>query len=162
MGIEIERKYLLINEQWRELVSLGDEISQGYLTSTEKGHTSTGSVRVRKTNNKAWINIKSPTLGISRSEYEYEIPATDADEILQNLCAKPLISKVRYKISIGQHVWEIDEFTGDNQGLIVAEIELASVEESFVKPEWVGKEVSDDARYYNNCLVNHPYCDWTA
>jgi len=100
-------------------------------------------------------------LGISRSEYEYEIPIKDAKELLADLCFRPLIEKRRFKIKSENHVWEIDEFYGENAGLVVAEIELASEEEQFAKPKWLGKEVSDDKRYYNICLVDHPFCDWT-
>lgn len=157
MGIEIERKFLLKNDFWRKQADSGEVYSQGYLTPTG----TKSSVRIRLTGQRAWINVKSATLGISRSEYEYEIPMKDAKELLADLCLKPLIEKRRFKIKSENHVWEIDEFYGENAGLVVAEIELASEEEQFAKPKWLGKEVSDDKRYYNICLVDHPFCDWT-
>jgi adenylate cyclase len=105
------------------------------------------------------LTIKSKTKGISRSEFEYDIPSSEATQLLQ-LCEGPLIEKIRHLVIIGEHTWEIDEFSGDNQGLIIAEIELSSEDESFEKPAWLGKEVSDDARYYNSSLVAHPYNQW--
>ena len=155
MAQEIERKFLLLNGQWRTEARPGVYMSQGYMGDAKKA-----SVRVRVEGDKANINIKSATLGISRTEYEYEIPLDDALEMLNQLCEKPLIEKTRYKVDVGEHTWEVDVFEGDNQGLVVAEVELASEEQSFVMPAWAGKEVSADPRYYNVCLVKHPYKDW--
>lgn len=155
MGLEIERKFLLKNDRWREQVSSSSLIRQGYLAPLD-----TSSVRVRIDGDKANINIKSATLGVSRLEYEYAIPMTDAVEMLNKLCRNPQVHKTRHIVLVGTHVWEIDEFYDENQGLIVAEIELADENEAFEQPDWLGEEVSDDPRYYNVNLVKHPFCDW--
>ncbi|BCG65890.1 MAG: adenylate cyclase [Methyloprofundus sp.] len=155
MAIEIERKFLLANDAWRALVSKSINYRQGYLNSD--AHSS---VRVRVSDDTAKINIKSATIGAQRQEYEYDIPAEDAHELLSTLCNKPLIEKIRHLVIIGQHTWEIDEFAGENQGLIVAEIELNQVDEHFDKPAWVGEEVTEDVRYYNNQLAKQPYTTW--
>ncbi len=119
-----------------------------------------GSVRVRISATQAWLNIKSATIGSHRQEFEYEIPLQDANTILDDLCHKPLIEKIRHFVYRDQHVWEIDEFMGDNDGLIVAEIELSQIGESFPKPSWIGEEVTHDLRYYNNSLCKNPYLNW--
>ena len=130
MAIEIEHKFLLTNDSWRNQVSRSLHYKQGYLVSD-----SISSVRVRISDDQAWLNIKSATIGIQRHEYEYAIPVQDANELITNLCRKPLIEKIRHFVIIGKHTWEIDEFSGDNQGLIVAEIELSEVNETFIKPD---------------------------
>ncbi len=155
MAIEIEHKFLLANDNWRKYVSHSVEYRQGYLSSQ-----ATSSIRVRISNDHAWLNIKTATVGTHRHEYEYEIPMTDANEILMNLCRKPLIEKTRHFVTDDNHLWEIDEFAGDNQGLIVAEIELDETGQSFSKPDWLGLEVTEDLRYYNNNLAIHPYSEW--
>ncbi len=155
MAVEIEHKFLLANDDWRESVSHSIRYRQGYLSSQP-----TSSIRVRTSNEQAWLNIKSATIGTHRHEYEYEIPLADADEILNELCRKPLIEKTRYFVQDNGHTWEIDEFDGDNQGLIVAEIELSEIGASFAKPSWLGEEVTDDLRYYNNNLSTNPYSTW--
>ncbi len=155
MAIEIERKFLLKNDSWRAVCSEGKKYVQGYINGAKLA-----SVRVRLEGDDAFINIKSLTLGIVRSEYEYRIPKSDADEMLENLCAKPLISKTRYIVVHENHKWEIDEFKGENDGLIVAEIELSSEQEKFKRPDFISEEVSDDVRYYNVNLVEHPYKQW--
>lgn len=155
MAIEIEHKFLLANDDWRKHVSRSVKYRQGYLSSQP-----TSSIRVRISDDHAWLNIKSATIGTHRHEYEYEIPMVDADEILNNLCRKPLIEKTRYFVNDDGNVWEIDEFEGDNQGLIVAEIELNETGQSFSKPLWLGQEVTGDLRYYNNNLAIHPYSEW--
>ena len=156
MAKEIERKFLLADDSWRSEVIKSTLFRQGYLAGGVES-----SVRVRVEGDSANINIKSATLDISRLEYEYEIPLDDAGELLDNLCQKPIIEKTRHIVPADSgHKWEIDEFCGDNAGLIVAEIELGSEDELFAKPAWLGKEVSDDPRYYNVCLVKHPYKDW--
>lgn len=155
MGIEIERKFLLANDSWRNEAGEPVCFRQGYLVGSRNS-----SVRIRMEGDKANINIKSATLGIQRQEFEYAIPAQDAEKLLDELCDKPLIEKNRYFITKNKHTWEIDEFLGDNQGLIVAEIELTHEDEMFDKPGWLGDEVSSDTRYYNVCLVKHPYKDW--
>jgi adenylate cyclase len=129
-------------------------LKQGYLSTTPES-----TVRVRVSSDRAMLTVKSKNTGIRRSEFEYEIPMQDAEEMLL-LCQKNLIEKTRYTITIGKHIWEIDEFSGANSGLLVAEIELGAEEEPFEKPEWVGEEVSADARYYNSNLVAHPFVQW--
>ena len=155
MALEIERKYLVINDKWKSSIESETVMKQGYLATVAKA-----SVRVRIARDKAYLNIKSATLGIRRSEFEYPIPLTDAEEMLANLVDGAVIDKVRYEVRNGAHLWEVDVFHGDNQGLIVAELELSSEDESFATPEWAGQEVSGDPRYYNASLVKHPYCDW--
>lgn len=156
MAIEIERKFLLKNDLWRDEADQGTRYSQGYLVGSKFA-----SVRVRIQGERAFINIKSATIDITRQEYEYEIPLDEAHEMLETLCEKPLIDKTRYRLHDGNHEWEIDVFAGDNAGLVVAEIELTDIDESFEKPDWLGEEVSDDVRYYNVNLVKHPYKDWS-
>lgn len=155
MAIEIERKFLLRDESWRDVADSGTRFRQGYLIGAERA-----SVRVRIEGDKANLNIKSATLGIHRQEYEYPIPLEEAEELLDTLCEQPQISKTRYLLPYGEHTWEIDVFDGDNEGLIVAEVELESENESFERPAWLGEEVSGDTRYYNVCLVKHPYKAW--
>ena len=154
MALEIERKFKVANAGWRDTVTRSTSLRQGYLSTKPEA-----TVRVRLENGVGTLTIKSKTRGISRSEFEYDIPNSEATQLLQ-LCEGPLIEKIRHLVIIGEHTWEIDEFIGDNQGLIIAEIELSSEDESFEKPAWLSKEVSDDARYYNSSLVNHPYSQW--
>jgi adenylate cyclase len=155
MALEIEHKFLLVNEEWRNEIDHSVHYKQGYLSSSPMG-----SVRVRISATQAWLNIKSATIGSHRQEFEYEIPLQDANVILDDLCHKPLIEKIRHFVYRDQHVWEIDEFMGDNDGLIVAEIELSQIGESFPKPSWIGEEVTHDLRYYNNSLCKNPYLNW--
>ena len=155
MAIEIERKFLLRDDSWQGSADDGVSIRQGYLAGSEKS-----SIRVRIAGDKANINIKSATLDITRQEYEYSIPVVEANEMLDTLCEGPLTEKIRYHVQHDRHCWEIDVFSGDNQGLVVAEVELGSVDEKFQSPGWLGEEVSDDARYYNVCLVKHPFKSW--
>lgn len=155
MAIEVEHKFLLKNNHWRHQISHSIKYSQGYLSSQP-----TCSIRIRISDNQAWLNIKSATIGSYRREYEYEIPLSDADEILHELCVKPLIEKNRHFVICEGYTWEIDEFYGDNAGLIVAEIELSEIGQPFEKPEWLGQEVTYDLRYYNNNLALHPYSEW--
>lgn len=155
MATEIERKFLVVNDSWRDQVSDQRTMKQGYFASDGKA-----SIRVRISGDNANLNIKSATLDVTRKEYEIPISLSDGLEMLEQLCERPFIEKVRYLVPIGDHVWEVDVFSGDNQGLIVAEVELSSVDEDFSKPDWLGEEVSHDKRYYNVCLVKHPYKDW--
>lgn len=155
MATEIERKFLVRNDGWRAQAQPGKRYRQGYLTSDARS-----SVRVRVAGDQGYLNIKSATLGITRMEYEYAIPLHDAEEMLAHLRAGPLIEKTRYLVEHAGHVWEIDVFEGDNAGLVVAEIELQSQDETFALPGWAGEEVSHDPRYYNVSLVTHPYKDW--
>lgn len=154
MGKEIERKFLLKNDGWRGLAA-GTVYRQGYLSSnTERA------VRVRTINDTAYLTIKGKSRGATRLEYEYEIPHSDAVELLNELCERPIIEKSRYKIEYAGMIWEVDEFDGENAGLIVAEIELTSEDQPFEKPDWVGEEVTDDPRYLNANLIKHPYSKW--
>lgn len=155
MATEIERKFLILNHDWQEYTRSELHIVQGYLATNEFSST-----RIRIQDDKANINIKSATLGIERTEFEYAIPVIDAQLIIDELCVKPVIEKTRFLVEHMQHTWEIDVFSGDNEGLIVAEIELSSTDETFEKPSWLGEEVSNDARYYNACLVENPYKNW--
>ena len=155
MATEIEHKFLLRNDRWRSQVERSARLRQGYLTSDARC-----SVRVRVANGQAFLNLKSGTLGIQRSEYEYSIPLAEAEEILDTLCEKPLLEKTRHYLHFGEHLWEIDEFAGDNAGLIVAEVELSRVDELFARPDWLGEDVSHDIRYYNSQLARHPYRNW--
>ena len=156
MATEIERKFLILNQDWQEHIGAEAHIAQGYLASNEFSST-----RIRIQDDKANINIKSATLGISRTEFEYVIPVDDAQQMINDLCVKPVIEKTRYFVRHNKHTWEIDVFSGDNEGLIVAEIELSSADEAFETPSWIGEEVSNDARYYNVCLVKNPYKTWS-
>ena len=155
MGTEIERKFLVNNDAWQEQVLSSDRLKQAYLANQENA-----SVRVRIAGGRAHLNIKSATLGIRRSEFEYEIPVADAEEMLETVAQRPFIDKIRYRVQCGDHVWELDRFEGDNAGLVVAELELASEEEAFEMPAWAGEEVSGDPRYYNVNLVKHPFKRW--
>ncbi|MED5613891.1 CYTH domain-containing protein [Janthinobacterium sp. P210005] len=154
MGIEIERKFLLAGDAWR---GLGQPVllRQGYLSSARERV-----VRVRIEGGQAMLTIKGANVGATRGEWEYPIPLADAAELLDGLCEQPLIEKYRHRIEHAGMVWEIDEFLGANAGLVVAEIELASEDQPFEKPEWIGAEVSGDARYYNANLIRHPFSQW--
>jgi adenylate cyclase len=155
MGIEIERKFLLLNDSWRDDVYDSVRIVQGYLANTDRG-----SMRVRTHGDQANLNVKSMIIGISRSEFEYPIPVSDAEDMLKNICKRPMIEKTRHYIKQDLHTWEIDVFEAGNKGLVVAEIELSDTEEEFIRPPWLGDEVSHDEKYYNVSLVKHPFKDW--
>jgi adenylate cyclase len=155
MAKEIERKFLVRGDAWRTLAK-GTVYRQGYLNS-DKERT----VRIRTADARAFLTIKGITVGATRSEYEYEIPFEDGKEMLNDLAEKPLIEKRRYKIRSGNLTWEVDEFLGDNAGLIVAEVELASEDQAFEKPSWVGAEVTEDPRYFNANLVKKPFTRWS-
>ena len=149
MGIEIERKFLVQGDSWRSAEAV--YYCQGYLNSSKER-----TVRVRAAGESGYITIKGATQGATRVEFEYEVPLADAKELLA-LCEGPLIEKYRRKISYENFTWEVDEFLGDNLGLVVAEIELESEQQLFAKPDWVAQEVTEDARYYNSNLVKNPY-----
>ena len=154
MGTEIERKFLVKSREWQE----GNEplhTCQGYLAS---GGECT--VRIRVQGERAFLTIKGKTEGMTRAEYEYPIPVADAEEMLQGLCQKPYIEKNRYHVYHAGRKWEVDVFLGENQGLVVAEIELDSEEQQIELPPWVGEEVTDDPRYRNSCLVRKPFSQW--
>lgn len=154
MGVEIERKFLVVGDAWR---TLGEStlLRQGYL-SVDAIRT----VRVRIDGERAFLTIKGKSVGASRGEWEYPIPVLDAAELLDTLCQQPLVEKVRHRIASGAHTWEVDEFLGANAGLVVAEIELGSEDETFEKPDWIGREVTGDTRYFNSQLISHPYSQW--
>jgi adenylate cyclase len=154
MAKEIERKFLVRGNTWRGQDG-GKRYRQGYL-STVKERT----VRVRTTGDKGFITIKGESVGATRSEYEYEIPLVDVNEMLDRLCERPLIEKTRYRVSHEGLVWEIDEFEGDNRGLIMAEIELKDETQSVTLPGWIGQEVTGDPRYFNANLVANPFSQW--
>ncbi|MEJ2307689.1 MAG: CYTH domain-containing protein [Gammaproteobacteria bacterium] len=155
MAHEIERKFLVTGDAWRSLADEAIRMRQGYLSEDYDR-----SIRVRTENDRAFINIKSSVDGIHRLEYEYEIPLTDAEEILDRVALRPLIEKTRHLVHLAGVEWEIDVFEGDNEGLVVAEVELPSADTPVALPEWVGKEVSHDLRYYNVSLQKHPYRSW--
>lgn len=154
MAQEIERKFLLVDEGWRGLAQ-GIEYRQGYLCASKER-----SVRVRIAGDKGFLTVKGATVGAARSEYEYEIPLIEAREMLDTLCPQPQIEKKRYTIISHGFIWEIDEFLGVNQGLVVAEIELEREDQSFQRPDWIGEEVTGDARYYNAALCVEPFSKW--
>lgn len=154
MSIEIERKFLVKGDGWRSL-GVGTVYCQGYLASG-KGVT----VRVRIAGDTGYLTIKGATEGISRSEFEYVIPTSDAEEMLSTLCDRPLIEKVRYRIIQDDLTWEVDEFTGANQGLVMAEVELRDPNQIVELPDWIGEEVSHDPRYFNAYLAKNPFPSW--
>ncbi len=153
MPLEIERKYTVINDAWRSQ-AIGNHCVQGYL-SLDPERT----VRVRRVADQAWLTIKGRSRGMVRSEYEYPIPPEHAGELL-GMCLQPLIEKTRYRVMHAGLTWEVDVFSGDNAGLVIAEIELESASQIPELPAWVGEEVTDDVRYYNASLVRHPYRQW--
>jgi adenylate cyclase len=155
MAKEIERKFLIDLEKWGKIEKPpGHHYRQGYLlTDPQK------TIRVRLTDDSAFLTIKGISVGATRLEYEYEVPAADAKELLDNFSTSEL-SKVRYKIGFGNKIWEVDEFLGDNVGLFVAEIELRDESETFDLPDWVGKEVTGEEKYYNANLTINPYKNW--
>lgn len=154
MGTEIERKFLVTGDEWRKSGN-GSRYRQGYLANSKER-----TVRIRVADNNGYITIKGATTGATREEFEYEIPVTDAAQMLDTLCEKPLIEKTRYRISYAEQIWEVDEFFGDNAGLIVAEIELTNENQKIELPAWAGREVTGDPRYYNASLVKCPFRSW--
>ncbi|VXC73574.1 CYTH domain-containing protein [Massilia sp. 9I] len=155
MGVEIERKFLLSGDGWR---SLGEPVllRQGYLNSDPLR-----TVRVRIEGDKGVLTIKSKNTGATRDEWEYPVPLEDAQELLDRLCERPLVEKYRRRIEHGGFTWEVDEFLGENAGLVVAEIELPLEDTVFDKPDWIGQEVTGDKRYYNSSLIRFPFTQWT-
>ena len=156
MAQEIERKFLVKDDSFKELAFSFSRIAQGYICST-RGRT----VRVRIRDDKGYLTIKGPAgeNGLSRYEWDKELPLTEAQELMK-LCDPGMIDKVRYLVQCGKHVYEVDEFHGDNEGLVVAEIELASEDESFEKPDFIGEEVTGVVKYYNSFLMKYPYSKW--
>ena len=162
MGREIERKYLVKSTEWRshkeylqgQSQAIGKKYSQGYIPTQDET-----TVRLRIVGDQGYLTIKSKAVGNTRAEFEYPIPVEDAEEMLSSLCLKPLIEKIRYKINSGSLVWEVYEFLGENQGLIIAEVELENEEQQVDIPNWIEREV-DDPKYYNSSLVKYPYSHW--
>ncbi len=154
MGTEIERKFLVTDDSWRGQ-GTATPFRQGYL-STVKERT----VRVRAAGDEGTLTIKGITVGASRTEFEYPIPVEDAHVMLDELCEQPIIEKTRHVVDVDGTTWEIDEFAGVNEGLVVAEVELDSPDEQFTSPDWLGDEVTDDPRYFNANLIAHPYSEW--
>lgn len=154
MGTEIERKFLVHGDAWKSL-GAGTRMRQGYL-STDPERV----VRVRVEGDVATLTIKGRSVGATRGEWEYAIPLAEAEELLTMLCLRPLVEKIRYRVEYEGMLWEVDQFLDDNDGLVVAEIELTTEDQVFVKPQWVGDEVTDDARYYNANLLRHPFSAW--
>lgn len=154
MGVEIERKFLVKGDDWR---TLGEPVllRQGYLSSHAER-----TVRVRIEGERAVLTIKSKNVGAARGEWEYPIPVAEAAELLDRLCERPLIEKYRRRIPYAGFVWEVDEFLGENAGLVVAEIELPAEDAAFDKPDWAGEEVTHDLRYLNSRLIKQPYSTW--
>jgi CYTH domain-containing protein len=155
MAEEIERKFLIREDRWRPPPESGTRIRQGYLSTGPERV-----VRVRLAGDAAYLTIKGPTVGVRRLEFEYPIPPADAEVMLDRLCLSPLIAKTRYRVPWQGRIWEVDVFEGDNAGLTIAEVELPSVEAALVLPPWVGREVSDDPRYFNSNLAVRPYRLW--
>jgi len=154
MAVELERKFRVIGAAWKA-GAVGVAYRQGYL-STVKERT----VRVRTVGGRGFLTVKGLTRGVARLEFEYEIPAADATRMLDELCERPLIAKTRYRVPFGGLVWEIDEFHDENEGLVVAEVELSDAGQRFDRPAWIGTEVSGDPRYFNSNLILHPYRTW--
>lgn len=155
MGREIERKFLVVSEAWRDEVTRSARMEQGYLADSERA-----SVRIRVAGGEARLNIKGGGLVAARAEYEYAVPLEDGRELLETLCRRPTVVKTRHWVPCGGLEWEVDEFHGANEGLIVAEIELEAEDAEFERPAWAGAEVTHLPRYYNVCLVDHPYSAW--
>ena len=155
VALEIERKYRVIGDAWRAAAEHSEDLVQGYL-NLEGGAIT----RVRIAGDRAWLNLKGATMDIVRHEFEYPIPLADAWEMLAKLCVGPPVEKRRHHVRHAGCLWEVDEFSGANAGLVVAEIELENENQEFPKPDWVGKEVTDDARYLNANLVKNPYSKW--
>lgn len=155
MATEIERKFLVRSDAWRAHVHHQQRLQQGYLASSARG-----SVRVRVGGDAAYLNVKGATVGASRLEFEYAVPLEDAQQMLRELCRRPIIEKTRYLVQHRDQRWEIDVFEGDNAGLVVAEIELETEDQTVALPDWAGEEVTDDVRYYNSSLAITPFSRW--
>lgn len=154
MADEIERKFLVRADSWRG-TGVGTRYRQGYLLNS-----ASRTVRVRLSDAGAWLTIKGSRVGLTRPEFEYAIPVADAETMLTTLCEGSLVEKTRYKVPYGAHVWEVDEFHGDNTGLVLAELELQHEAEAFERPAWLGEEVSEDPSYYSGHLSKKPFSSW--
>ncbi len=155
MALEIERKFLPRSEAWRQQVERSTEIRQGYLAQDVQS-----AIRVRISGERAHLNIKANIDGVHRHEFEYEIPLADAEALFRDMVRGPVIHKIRHELTVDGHLWEIDEFLGENAPLVVAEIELSHADEPFTRPDWLGEEVSRDSRYFNSQLALRPYSRW--
>jgi adenylate cyclase len=155
MGVEIERKFLVTDDRWRAAATGSVRYQQGYLSRSP-----TSAIRVRTDGERAYLNVKGTTDGITRLEFEYEIPLADAEELLARVALRPLIVKTRHYVGFAGRRWEVDVFEAENAGLVVAEVELESADAVVSLPPWVGREVSADPRYYNSSLSERPYCEW--
>lgn len=155
MATEIERKFLVTGDGWRKAAHERIAMRHGYLAPLG----GKASVRVRIEGTQGKLNVKAAKVGMSRAEYEYDVPAAEVEEMLTTICSG-LILKTRHYVNVGEHLWEVDEFEGDNAPLVVAEIELGSESETFIKPDWIGAEVTEDRRYYNHTLSVTPYSHW--
>lgn len=154
MAVETERKFKVLNEDWRQGAS-GQFLKQAYLCVDPER-----TIRVRIEGTEAWLTVKGPVEGYSRLEFEYKIPLLDGETMLLNLCQSRPIEKMRYRIPFKDHIYEVDEFLGDNLGLVIAEIELANEGAIFEHPHWIGEEVTADMRYYNSNLSQNPFARW--
>jgi len=163
MGIEIERKFLVTHDGWRAAAHAVVPMAQGYINdmAVMDSGAQKASVRVRIQGDEAYLNIKSRELGHTRQEFDYPVPVDEARELLA-LCVGGLVDKRRHLVNHGGLLWEVDEFLGDNAGLVVAEVELESADQPFDRPDWAGAEVTDEPRYYNLALASHPYTRWSA
>ncbi|MCX7514936.1 CYTH domain-containing protein [Frateuria sp. STR12] len=162
MPVEIERKFLVASDAWRNTIARSERIAQGYLVGAKalhEGHAR-ASVRVRRAGERAWLNVKSATLGIERAEFEYPMPLADAEAMLGSLC-DGVLEKIRHHVEVDGTLFEVDEFLGDNAGLVVAEVELPAADAPFPRPAWLGREVSALGRYYNVNLIAHPFGRWS-
>jgi adenylate cyclase len=153
-NVEIERKFLVAGDAWREGVD-GVRYRQGYLAASDAAN-----VRVRSGGGRGFLTVKGARAGVTRAEFEYEIPVADADAMIETLCGTWVLEKTRYRVPYGNHVWDVDEFHGPNASLVIAEIELNHEDESFPVPPWIGEEVSHDDRYANAYLAAHPWTRW--
>jgi adenylate cyclase len=162
MPIEIERKFLVTSDAWRSVATRSTRMVQGYLIDADVVQAGMGtrcSMRVRIGGEQAWLNIKSATLGVARQEYEYPIPVSDAERMLADFC-NGAVEKVRHYVPHARFTFEVDEFLGDNAGLVVAELELEAVDQLFGRPDWLGREVTERLRYYNLNLLTYPFSRW--
>ena len=157
VALEIERRFLIRNEEWRRGADIGREISEGYLACS-----SSSSVRIRCSADQASITVKGTATGIIRQEFEYPVPVADAEQMIDRLCAGGVVRKCRYRLHFDVDLWEIDVYQGSNQGLVLAEIELRSASQEFVRPEWLGDEVSTDPRYFSVRLATTPWLRWKS
>ena len=155
MPIEIERKFLVLGDAWKDQSVSSERLKQGYVAGSEAC-----SVRVRIRENGAQLGLKGAVGGARRLEFEYAIPLREAEEIFAKLCLGGRVEKLRHRVPVGEHCWEVDEFLGNNAGLVVAEIELSDESEDFLRPDWIGAEVTEDIRYYNTTLATRPWPTW--